>query len=548
MRGPSDRALQTSPFVTLERIYSLMNRLRNVRFAGSTGSLVVGALMVCAPLVALAQTRPVTGGFGGGGNGNASGTGGASASGGFGGAGASVDAGARASAPVVQSFPPSQAREEIVGYDGALGALTYVERTPTRVGGFAQTALIAVNTRGERNRIPLTTNVDEDRLRTSRDAGIFREIDARVVRSIAEARARLGGGGSVLPVSEVNPRSNPSQCVHAPYAAREFTLGDLGTVRLTVAPDERSTRIQVTRAGRSGTAVDIPAVAFTTGASGQQLFIPYNRVADARELPGTDRLAVLLRSDACTPEGVQSMVSGVLLDPPGDQPLPPLEHVELTEADVLRVIAPRARRRTIDEVSGWYDRDRTRVVYDNAWRVPGSYELAVVQFSRHPPSLSPTIAMSGHASAHYALFRTGGRRPEMIFQFAPSVTGVYEGISQEALGADLDGDGRPEVIIRARMQDDAEHLVVLRTSESDLNFAWTGEVNVDGRRGGVSQCCTNNVVRHCSVGLDGRSLILRCRHETYSGIGPEARVVSSRVRIERLRYNGGSAALEVMER
>jgi hypothetical protein len=504
----------------------------------------LGGAVLSRSTGALGQSRPVTGGFGGGAGG---------AAGGFGGAGASTarDAGAAqdAASAMIQTFPPSAVREEIVGYDVGLSALTYVERNPSGVGGFSHSALVTVNSRGERTRVALTTAVDEDRLRTSHDPAIFREIDARVQRSVTDARARLGGGGSILPAAELNGPTSAPRCYSAPYSAREFSIGDLGVVRLVPSPDERSTRIQLSRAGRSGAAIDQNAVSVLDPRAGCSLFVPYNRVADARELPGTDRVALLLRSDACTPEGVSTMVSGVLLDPPGDQPLPPLEHAEFTEADAMRVLAPRARRRTVDEVSGWYERDRTRVVYDNAWRIPGSYELLLVQFSRHPSTMSPTLAMSGHAQAHFALVRTGGRRPELLFQFAPSVTGAFEGVGQEAFSADLDGDSRPEVIVRVRTQDQSEHVTILRTSEHDLNFAWAGELNVDGRRGGVSQCCSNNVVRRCTLGLDGRALIMRCRHEAYSAAsGPDARVVSSRVRIERLRYNGGSAALEVMGR
>lgn len=522
-----------------------MNRTRNPLRRAGGAALTATLVSLFGAHAAIGQSRPVTGGFGGG----ASGSGG-----GFGGAPSTVpaartDAGAaRDASAMIQVFPASGAREEIVGYDANAQAVTYVERTPSAVGGFAHAALVTVNARGERTRITLTTNVDEDRLRTSRDPAIFREIDARVVRSIADARTRLGGGGSVLPATEVNPASGGARCVNAPYAARDFTVGDVGVVRLAPAADERSTRIQLSRSGRSGAAVDAPAVSVVEARTGRSLFVPYNRVADARELPGTDKIALLLRSDACTPEGVSTIVSAVLVDPPGDQPLAPLEHAELTDAEAMRVLAPRARRRTVDEVSGFFERDGTRVVYDNAWRVPGSHDLLLVQFSRHDRNMSPTIAMSGHAAAHYALVRTSGRRPELVFQFAPSVAHSFEGVGQEAFSADLDGDGRPEAIVRVRAQDGSEYVTVLRMSDHDLNFAWAGEVSIDGRRGGASQCCANNVVRRCAMGLDNRALVLRCRHDTYSAVGPDGRIVSSRVRVERLRYNGGSAALEVMER
>jgi hypothetical protein len=510
--------------------------------------VLLGALAALAtPCVAQAQT---SGGFGGGfGGGSTSG-----ASGGFG-AGAR-DAGVSTSASatgrdggssMIQVFPPSAVREEIVGYDPVQQSLTYVERMPSAVGGFFNVSLVTVNARNDRTRVTLTTVVDVDRLRTSRDPGIFREIDARVQRSITDARARLGVG-AVLPAAELNAPGVAPRCVSAPYGTRSFSVGDLGTAQLTPSPDERSTRVVFRRNDRSGNALDVPAVSLIEPTTSRPLFAPYTRIADARELPGTDRVALLLRSDVCTPEGTSPAVTGVLVEPPMDQPLPPLEHAELTDVQAMRLLSPRARRRTVDEVEGWYERNGTRVVYDNAWRIRGSYDLLLVQYSRHERSLSPTISMTGHAPAHYALVRTSGSRPQMVFQFAPSVNGSYEGVGQEAFSADLDGDGRQEVLIRVRAQDGSEYVTVLRTSDHDLNFAWSGEVAIDGRRGGVSQCCANNVVRRCSVGLDNRTLVLRCRHETFSGIGPDARLVTSRVRIERLRYNGGSAALEVMER
>jgi hypothetical protein len=523
-----------------------MNRTRNALRCAGGAAVAASLVSLLWSHVAVGQSRPLTGGFGAGGSGAGAGFGG-SAPASTPRADAAV-ASVRDASAMIQVFPVSGAREEIVGYDATLQAVTYVERTPSAVGGFSHAALVTVNARGERTRVALTTNVDEDRLRTTRDSRIFREIDARIVRSVTEARARLGGGGSILPAAEVNAAQGGVRCVNAPYAAREFSVGDLGVVRLAPAADERSTRIQITRAGRSGPAVDAPAVSVIEPRTSRALFVPYNRVADARELPGTDKLALLLRSDACTPEGVSPIVSAVLVEPPGDQALTPLEHAELTDVEAMRILAPRARRRTVDEVSGFFERGGARVVYDNAWRIAGSYDLLLVQFSRHDRNLSPTIAMSGHAPAHYALVRTGGRRPELLFQFAPSLSQAFEGVGQEAFSADLDGDGRAEAIIRVRAQDGSEYITVLRVSDSDLNFAWAGEVGIDGRRGGASQCCANNVVRRCSVGLDNRALVLRCRHETYSGVGPDARLLSSRVRIERLRYNGGSAALEVMER
>lgn len=514
------------------------------RVLGGLSLLAVGSLSALAS----GQSRPVTGGFGGGGG---SAPGGA----GFGGAaiagslGSSGDGGARrdGGSAMIQVFPPSVVREEIVGYDTVQQAVVYVERMPSAVGGFSHATLVTVTARNERTRVNLTTSVDVDRLRTSRDPVIFREIDARIQRSVADARLRLGGGGVVLPAAEVNAPTPSPRCVSAPFGTREFTVGDMGTVQLTPAQDERSTRVNFRRNGRNGVAVDVPAVGVIEPTTSRTLYVPYNRIADARELPGTDKIALLLRSDACTPESSVPAVSVVLVDPPGDTPLAPLEHAELTDADAMRALAPRARRRTVDDVEGWYER-RTRVVYDNAWRVPGSYDLLLVQYSRHEESLPPTVSMSGHAPAHYALVRTGGRRPQVLFQFAPSVRAAFEGVGQEAFGADLDGDGRPEVIVRVRAQDGSEYATVLRVTEHDINFAWAGEVNVDGRRGGTSQCCANNMVRRCSIGVDNRALVLRCRHETYNGLGPDARLVTSRVRIERLRYNGGSASLEVMER
>lgn len=446
--------------------------------------------------------------------------------------------------PQVQSFPPSTVRDEIVGYDRAAGTLTYVERVPTAVGGFSHVALVAVGAHDERTRIRLTTDVDFDRLRTQRDLGIFREIDARIVRSINDARTRMAPG---VMVPAMEQGSTAARCVNAPFATRTFAIGDLGEAVLTPSADGRTTRVQFRRGNNGGNAVDVPAVAVSEPSTGRMVWAPYTRIADVRELPGTHKLAVLLRSDACVPEGTNVAVSAMLIDPPGDQPVPSLEHAELTDAEAMRMIAPRARRRTVDETSGWFEHG-SRVVYDNAWRIQGAPGLLVMQFSRHEHNLSPAVAMSGHAHAHFALIDTNGRRPRLVFQFAPSVNSAYEGNSQEAYGADLNGDGRAEIIIRARTNDGSEYVTVLRWSPEDLNLAWAGELSVDGRRGGLSHCCAANVVRQCQMGLDGRVLVFRCQHETYSGMGPDARVTATHLRTERMTYNGGGMTVQINER
>ncbi len=449
-----------------------------------------------------------------------------------------------AASPMIQTFPPSGVRDEIVGYDRAAGTLTFVERVPTVVGGFSHVTLVSVGTRDERTRVRLTTDVDLDRLRTQRDPAIFREIDARIVRSINDARGRMAPG-TMLPAAEQN--ASATRCVNAPFATRTFAIGDLGDAQVTPSADGRSTRVQFRRGSSGGNAVDIPSVAVSEPATGRMVWAPYTRVADVRELPSTRQLAVLLRSDVCVPEGTNVAVTAFLIDPPGDQPLPPAEHAELTDSEAMRMIAPRARRRTVDETEGWYERG-SRVVYDNAWRIAGASGMLVMQFSRHERNLSPMVAMSGHAHAHFALIDTNGRRPRLVFQFAPSVNSAYEGNSQEAYSADLNGDGRAEIIIRARTNDGSEYITVLRWTEEDLNLAWAGELSVDGRRGGLSHCCAANVVRRCQMGLDGRVLVFRCQHETYAGVGPDARVTQSRLRTERMTYNGGGMTVEINER
>jgi hypothetical protein len=446
-----------------------------------------------------------------------------------------------------EAFSRSSVREEIVGFDAALQTLVYVERMPSGLAGFSHATLVSVSERNERSRVPLTTATDVERLRITRDPALFREIDGRIARAVDEARARLGAG-AVLPAVETDARVAAGRCASPPLSARTFAVGDVGVVRVTPSADERSSRLQFLRGSLGSNVVDVPSVSLVEPATGRAILAPYDRVADARELPGTDRIALLLRSDRCAPEGAHPVVTAALLEPPPDAPLPPLEHAEWTDSQALRLLAPRARRRTVDEVDGWFERNGTRVVYDNAWRVPNEPDLLLVQFSRHDRSLSPTVAMSGHAPSHFALARSRRGRWEMIFQFAPSVRGAYEGASQEATTADLDGDGRPEVFVRARAQDGSEYLTLLRVSPVDLQYVWSTEVAIDGRRGGASACCANNVTRRCRIGLDGRSLVLRCRHDTWSGTGPDARVVSSRVRIERVRYNGGTASIETSER
>jgi hypothetical protein len=445
---------------------------------------------------------------------------------------------------MIRSFPPSAVRDEIVGYDTAAGTLTYVERVPTIVGGFSHVALVTVGSHDERTRVRLTTEIDVDRLRTSRDSSIFREIDARVVRSIADARARLVPG-AVLPAAEQGASS--ARCVNAPFATRTFVVGDLGEATVTPSADGHSTRVQFRRGATSGNAVDIAAITVSEPSTGRVIWAPYTRVADVRELPGTRKFAVMLRSDVCVPESTAVAVSAFLLEPPGDQPLPPLDHVELTDSEAMRIVAPRARRRTIDDTDGWYVRNQ-RVVYDNAWRIPGSSGLVLMQFSRYEPHLSPAVAASGHAHAHFALVDMSGSRPRLLFQFAPTVNSAYEGNAQEAYGADLDGDGRAELIVRARTNDGSEYVTTLRWSPEDLNIGWAGELSVDGRRGGLSHCCAANVVRRCQMGLDGRVLVFRCQHETYSGLGPDARITESRMRTERMTYNGAGMTVEIRER
>jgi hypothetical protein len=505
-----------------------------------------------ASAIVRAQSSPGgAGGFGGSGGGS----GGLGAASSVADAGASSDAGAEggggASASGAPSggggFPSSTVREEIVGFDGSSQTLVYVERMPSGLGGFSHATLVSVSERNERTRVPLTTVTDVERLRTSRDPAIFREIDARIARAVADARARLGVGATLAAI-ETEARPPGVRCVNPPYATRTFAIGHLGAVQITPSADERASRLQFRRGNNGSTAIDVPSITLVEPATGRAILAPYDRIADARELPGTDRIAVLLRSDRCTPDGAHPVVAAALIDPPPDAPLPPLERAEWTEAQAMRLLAPRARRRTVDEVDGWYERDGTRVVYDNAWRVPNEPELLLVQFSRHDRSLSPTVAMGGHAPSHFALARSRRGRWEIVFQFAPSVRGAYEGAAQEASSADLDGDGRPEVLVRARAHDGSEYLTLLRVSPVDLHFVWSAEVAIDGRRGGASACCAGNVTRRCRMGLDGAALVLRCRHDTWSGTGADAHVTVSRVREERVRYNGGTASIETSER
>ncbi|MDP3273590.1 MAG: hypothetical protein Q8Q09_00240 [Deltaproteobacteria bacterium] len=469
-------------------------------------------------------------------------------------AGATVDAHSATAtvAPVGArtSLPPSQVREQIVGFNPSTHELTYVERMPTLLAGFAHINLVTIAPNVAPTRVRLTTEVDLSRVRTQlesqRQTSVFVEVENRVRASITAAAAQLTVG-TILPAIDSSAR-NVTECLRAPFVMRSFHIGEIGDVEVQVSDDARNTAVRFRRPnGRMSEELTVPAVRMQDPRTSALSLAPYTRVSDARELPGTRAIALLLRSDACTPESVEPAVTAVLIEPPSDEPLTALEHTAITESVIIRLLSRRARRRTIDEISGWYD-GRTRVVFDNAWRLPGSADLVLVQWSRHTQDFSPLLAADGHGPAHFALVRMGGRRPELAFMYMPTNQSLYEGTSQEAFAMDMDGDARPEIVIRSRTTDGSEYATILRWTDVDIAVAWTGEINIDGRRGGVSRCCTSNMARRCNLGRDERTLVLRCRDETYAGLGPNAAIQRSLVHIERIRFNGGSTSVEVRER
>ncbi len=431
--------------------------------------------------------------------------------------------------------------EEILGVDPARGVLAYVERSPSPLTTFPTVAIVEVSRDGSVNRIRLTTDEDVAQCRATHDAPATRgAIDARVLRDIESARSRYRIG-SVLPVAQP---LGAGPCTRAPFARGQATLPDQLAITIEPTPDGASTHLVLTRNGRPGAPVDVPSVTLTQGATVTRA--PYNRIADVRELPGSDDFAVLLRSDACTPEGQSVPVRAIRMAAPPypERPLQPLTHVELSEADVIRAVAPQARRRVVEETSGWYV-GRARIVFDNAWAVPGpGDERILIQYTRVEPDMPPPTVEAGQAYAQFALAtRNSAGRIRVVHQLAPPTRdNVFEGTGQEAFLADLDGDGTTEAVVRARYRPDSEALSVIHVASDSLQYVWRGQTMLDER---TSQLATNANWRRCDVGLDGHQLVLRCRTAVYRPNAAASDEPVSRGRlVQRIGWNGGIVAVD----
>lgn len=430
-------------------------------------------------------------------------------------------------------------REEILGFDPARHALLYVEHSPSGLAGFPHVTLVEIAPHVPPRRIRLTTDEDIRQIRGAGDAGtsVRSAIEARIQRDIDAARTRLQPG-SVIPVSE---RQRTNGCRRAPFAPRDFSLEGVGIARVTVTTDGTGSTVSLSSDGREGPGTEVPAVTLTTTTT--TVRAPYDRVADVRELPGTDLFAVLLHSDACTPDNVPVPATAVLVapPPPPERPLAPLTHAELSEAAVVRALARRARRRTVDETTGWYE-GRTRIVFDNAWILPSaSGDRILVQYTRVDPELSPLLAEAGQAHALFALITQQRGRIRVLAQLAPPLNeNVFEGTGQEAHSADLDGDGRPEIIVRARHRD-GEIATVLRWTDNDLQFVWRTNTQLDER---ALPTTTRAEVRRCTLGVDGHTLVSRCQVEYHRPGAPRDALPTARsLLVQRVQWNGGAVRI-----
>ncbi len=430
--------------------------------------------------------------------------------------------------------------EEILGVDLRRNVVAYVERSPTVLSTFSHVAIVEVASDGTMQRVRLTTDEDITQCR-ARDAGsTCAAVNARIQRDIDAARGRLQPA-SVLPVSQ--PLGSGS-CVRAPFAASQASLPDGLAIRVEPAADGSTTRLTFSRNGRGAPPIDVPSVTVTQG--GTQVRAPYDRIADVRELPNGENYAVLLRSDACTPEGQAVPVRLIRLAPPpyAERALQPLVHAEFTESEIVRALSPRARRRTVDETAGWYDR-QTRIVFDNAWALPptSGSERFLVQFTRVEPDMPPPIVDAGQAYAQFAIFTRNERGAlRVIAQISPAARdNVFEGNGQEAMTADLDGDGRAEIVVRARYRPDGEIATVLRVSDDAVQFVWRGQILLDERR---APTATNPTSRRCDMGVDGTTLVLRCRVATYRpNAAPNDPPLTAGRLVQRLQWNGAIATV-----
>lgn len=438
-------------------------------------------------------------------------------------------------------------RAQFVNYDSGRGVLTYLEASSTVLAQFYEYNLVAIANNVAPQRTRLNTDEDLTRARQAAQSGNNDprpDLEQRVQRAIDAARAS-GVQGTLMPVSEVG--SMPSGCRRAPYAPREFSAGDQLHLRLEVSPDGARTNLTLTQGGRAGETIQIPAVALSTmqGMS----FLPYDRVADVRVLPGTDRVGVLLASDACTPPNAIAPAVAVLAPPPPppERPLTPLANAALPEATVMRALAPGARRRTVDGTEGYFE-GRTHVVFDGSWDLPNSNgELFMVQFTRRDPAMSPLLAEGGQSLTRFALMRRHAGRITVVSQYVPPPTdNVFEGTGQEAFSVDLDGDAFAEVVVRTRVPaDHSEYITVLRWNEQELMYMYHTTVARDDRAAGTAAGMARPEQRRCTLGSDGRTLVVRCQVQFYSpNAAPNATPTQVSTAIERVQCTSGSVQVQ----
>ncbi len=446
----------------------------------------------------------------------------------------------------VVTIAPFNVRERLLGWDPTRSTVTYVEVAPSGLAGFSHVTLADIGRDpGSDRRVRLTTDDDVVQFRASRDRNALRVIlEQRVERDIAAAAARLQAG-SVMPVS---PRNRVSACVRAPFPPVDFDASGL-SVHVEPSFDGMRAVVRLVEQGRQGPPAEVPSVIVSSG--GQQVNAPFNRVADLRQVPGAPRYVALLASDACTPEGVRVPSRAVILEapPPPERALTPLVHAELFEHQIMRDLAPRAQRRVVDEVSGWFE-GRTRTVFDNAWTLPGGGpDRVLIQFTRQDGNLPPDAIARGTAPTMFAVAeRRGAGGIRLLSTLAPPTSeDVFQGNGQEAFQTDIDGDGTPEIVVRSRYGPIGEVTTVLHYASDHLQFVWRTTTLLDERSGPALR--PQAEVRRCNVGEHQRALVVRCNIERYpAGAGRDAQPVAREQLIQRLQWNGGSATVSTERR
>src|SRR5262249_40365143 len=152
----------------------------------------------------------------------------------------------------------------------------------------------------------------------------------------------------------------------------------------------------------------------------------------------------------------------------------------------------------------------------------------------------PSAIDAGTAAARFALLEPRGRELRVVSQLVPPPgENVFEGTGVEAYATDLDGDGRPEVVVRARYQPGGEVPTLLQNAEQALQCLWRATTAADERAGGTA---AQPEVRRCTVGEDaGPTLVVRCEIERYAvGAARDSQPLSRARLVQRVRFNGGA--------